>query len=290
MGDNFLRETLPVLQAIKSQSIKNNSAQPFIYEYYNVIPLFGTANAATDSFLGKIFNQMVEELNNRVRLLKYIIICLDKDIIEYLKQNDFGIQCLMHDAITWLARNIEIYLDLRRADIKKKNPGALWSSSEPRIVWVKMVPQPMIKNKGHIYSHSKKFNDILEDLVFTFKHTHILPIQFPDNKELFNRDGTLSNTGKVIFWREVNVQMRAFDGEKIDLKPTQISQEGGDHKRRQGGDAQVREKPPQKSDRKSSSEERTSKSLIIPYNYNDYLPDRKKVYRSRSRSHSRGRG
>ena len=219
IGDTFLREALPVLQSIKTQAAENNTIKPFLYEYYNLIPLFTSSNSYTKSFIAKIFNKLVAEMNNRAMLPKYMIIALDKDIIENLKQDDFGIQNLMHDAVHWLARNFEISLDLRRADIKEKNPGALWSSAEPRLVWVKMITRPMIKNRGHIFSHCKKFNDIIEDLIHTYKHTHVLPVEFPDNKELFERSGNLTNKGRVMFWREVNIQMRVFDGNKTNLRP-----------------------------------------------------------------------
>ena len=228
IGDTFLREALPVLQSIKTQAVENHTIKPFLYEYYNLIPLFASSNSYTKSFIAKTFNKLVAKMNNRTMLPKYMIIALDKDIIENLKQDDFGIQNLMHDAVHWLARNFEISLDLRRADIKEKNPGALWSSAEPRLVWVKMITRPMIKNRGHIFSHCKKFNDIIEDLIHTYKHTHVLPVEFPDNKKLFERSGNLTNKGRVMFWREVNIQMRVFDGNKTNLRPDEDNKKNKD--------------------------------------------------------------
>ena len=67
--------------------------------------------------------------------------------------------------------------------------------------------------------HCKKYNDVLDELPMHFKHSHIMPIKFPEDKELFDRAESLFNTGKIMFWREVNVQMRAFNDGKINLKP-----------------------------------------------------------------------
>ena len=103
LGDLFLYETFSVLQAIKAQAIENNSVLPFLQEYYNTIPLFASANSYNTSFLARILNELIDEMNNKVRLLKYVLICLDKNVIENLKQNDFAILQLIEDAVNWLA-------------------------------------------------------------------------------------------------------------------------------------------------------------------------------------------
>ena len=144
LGDLFLCETFPALQAIKAQAIESNSVLPFLQEYYNTIPLFASANSYNTSFLARILNELIDKMNIKVRLLKYVLMCLDKDVIKNLKQNNFAILQLIEVAVNRLAKQIEIVMDLRRVDLKAKNPGALWSSNELRLVWiwVKMITRP----------------------------------------------------------------------------------------------------------------------------------------------------
>ena len=99
--------------------------------------------------------------------------------------------------------------------------GSLSGSGEPRIIWVKALICPFIKNtdKGYIFSQCKKFNEILEEISQQFKHTHVMEAIIPDDDNTFDRMGNLTSVGKITLWREVNMQMHAFDKGKIDLRP-----------------------------------------------------------------------
>ena len=235
--------------------------KPFLYEYYNVVAEYPSTSNSLRSVIGKIFNCLVNALNENVRLPKYILICPDRDIIEYAKQNEFGASLMFEDLLDWLCRNFETVLDTRREDIRSKRHGALWSYAEPRLVWIQMIPRPFIDDpaKKFVFAQCKKFNETMEDIVLKFKHSHVMSISFPeDSSNLFDRMGFLSSSGKVAFWREVDKQMKAFDKSETDLRPGKRdktrdrsrSHSAGHHRTSQLPTSRL-PKPPQRSSKNS---------------------------------------
>ena len=251
IGDAFLRDIFPTLQAMNTQSVVAQKARPFMYEYYNVIPEYPVSSNYTKSTAVRIFNQLVSLMNEKERLPKYILLLPDKDILSYVNHKNFGIGQITLDLMNWLCKEIELALDLRREDIRYKRPGALWSSSEPRLVWVKMLTRPIISNdpkKDFIFAQRTKFNEILEEMVLKYKHSHIMPVKLADSPSvLFERNGSLSSNGKSAFWREVNKQMKLFDSSEIDLKPEiQKASKNQDHKSKGSKGSSKYWKPPSK--------------------------------------------
>ena len=177
----------------------------------------------TKSILSRIINEFIGALNKNDKLPRYVLIMLDKDFIEFLSMDDFGIGQLLYDMVNWLAKNIESTLDLRKEDIKAKNPGALWSASEPCLIWVPMLVRPILEGayKPHVFAQCKKFNEIIDEIAGNYKHSHVMPVVLPEDANLYDRSGNLSPNGKIILYREINMTMRAFDRSKIDLKPAQ---------------------------------------------------------------------
>ena len=139
VGDSFLREAYPALQAMRAKSVLDKIPKPYIYEYYNIIVKYPGANSNIRSSIARIFNEIVTGLNERTRLPRYILIILDKEMLDSADHNNFGIQQILSELIEWLARNIDKTIDLRKEDVRLKRPGAINSSGEPRVIWTKMV-------------------------------------------------------------------------------------------------------------------------------------------------------
>ena len=127
----------------------------------------------------RVYNALVEALNEKVRLPKYILIILDKDAIEGVMYRifDCGFKVVFREAIEWLIRNIEKALAMRKEDLRNKKPCALSTSAEPRLIWVTFLIRP--HNLHHsvtdMYKLVKKSNQVLEECVERFnRYNHIL--------------------------------------------------------------------------------------------------------------------
>ena len=59
--------------------------QPYIQEYYNVKPYFQTSR---DRVPARILNSLVDAINERQRLLRFLLVILDKDLL-----HDMNVSC-----------------------------------------------------------------------------------------------------------------------------------------------------------------------------------------------------
>ena len=217
-----MREIFASLQALRAKSVLDKKPKPYVYEYYNIVPLYSAKNSNTRSTLARIFNAVVGGLNDRVRIPRYIMFIIDSEILEAVDHNNFGIQQILSETLDWLARNVDKVIDLRREDVRMKRPGAISSSGEPRLIWTKMVVRPIIQDptKGHLYAQSRKFNDILEETVQKYKHSHIMELKVPaEEGRLFDKWGNLSGLGRDRYWSSLIQQLKQFDRAETDLRP-----------------------------------------------------------------------
>ena len=221
VGDAFLRDTFPVFQQLKKQTLEAKSVRPYLYDYYNITPLYSPVVSTTKSVVGRVHNEIIGQLNKKDKLPRYIVMLFDKDIIEDIDFDEFGVGQFFYDQLNWFANSVETALDLRKEDLKYKNPGSLWSNAEPRLIYVEMITRPIITNayKPVVFAQGRKFNETIHEIASYYKHSHVMNLSFPDDKTLFDRNGNLTPNGKVILWHEVIITMRAFDRNKIDLKP-----------------------------------------------------------------------
>ena len=118
VGDRFLREIWATLLSTKSQAAMQKKSKPYLFEYYNLQPFYPGVGNMTRSILTRILNKLIEALNeNRDHLPKYIIIALDKDLIEEVKFGGFGCKIVFGRTITWLCDNIHQALSTRIDDM-----------------------------------------------------------------------------------------------------------------------------------------------------------------------------
>ena len=223
VGDSFLREIFPSLQALRAKAVLDKNPKLYVYEYYNIIPRYSATNSNIRSTTARIFNEIVTALNERTRLPRYIIMVLDKEFLEAADHNNFGVQRIITDLLEWLVSNIDKTIDLRREDIRLKRPGAIASSGEPRIIWMKMLVRPIIQDpvKGFLFAQCRKLNESIVDTVMKYKHSHVMEIKFPsDDQRLFDKWGNLSGIGMQKYWSELIFQLKQFDRAETDLRPS----------------------------------------------------------------------
>ena len=223
VGDAFLRDLFPTLQALRAKAVLDEKVKPYIFEYYNIVPLYPAKSSNIRSTEARIFNELVGGLNERPKLPRYVLIVLDKEILESADHNNFGINRIVSELVDWMARNIDKTIDLRREDVRLKRPGAIASSGEPRIIWTKMVTRPIIQDptKGFLFAQTRKLNEAIEEIVAKYKHSHIMDIAVPsDDNRMFDKWGNLSGIGMDRYWNNLITQIKQFDRAETDLRPS----------------------------------------------------------------------
>ena len=222
VGDQFLRDIYPSLQAIRAKTTLDKAVKPYLFEYYNVIPRYAAMNSNIHPMLARVFNEIVTALNERTQLQRYIIIILDKEILEAADHNNFGIQRIISEMLDWLMHNIDKTIDLRREDVRLKRAGAIASSGEPCIIWTKMTTRPIIQDatKSFLFAECRKLNEIMDEIIPKYKHTHLMEVQVPsDDMRLFDKWGNLSGVGHEKYWGNFILQIKQFDRAETDLRP-----------------------------------------------------------------------
>ena len=203
-----------------NQAVNKHKPRPYTAENYNVIPLYAHQLKNMDNFLARVINSFVEKLNDNLdyHLPRYLVVMLDKDLIEAAKVYDYGVSRTLEDTLKWLLININQCIELRKSDLTKKRMGTVSSKSEPRILWVAMVPRPVSANK-QTFSLTRKFNNILEEVISGDKRSHIMKIHIDHDNGFFDRTGNLTPDGFIAFWRTFDSIMHDFEIGETNLSP-----------------------------------------------------------------------
>ena len=96
VGNHFLRENYNVLQDMRASTSAKLSVkdQLYIYQQYNIVLYFASGASRICSLMARVINWVIEGLNSKERLPKYVLIMLDKDLIDvtlryYVQRNSF---------------------------------------------------------------------------------------------------------------------------------------------------------------------------------------------------------
>ena len=172
------------------------------------------------SVLAKILNSTAEGLNNKPKLPRYVLIMLDKDLIEYFNYYEYSMGDMLTDTLKWLVKELMKQFDIRRDDLRTKRPGAIGVATEPRLIWIAMIVRPQIDGPmSKIFAARSKYNRVLEDVLSEFKYNHIMYLDTMKQANLFDSQGRLTAAGKTEMWNDVNHQIHLFDHEEWNLKP-----------------------------------------------------------------------
>ena len=196
--------------------------RPYLHANYNISAYYAPKQGLIRSFLARIINALITGINDAVpqHLPRYILIMLDADLIREAKVFDFGVSRMIEDCIKWLLINVNMAIETRKADLMEKRPGAVSSTSEPRIISISMIKRPEDRAAHkQIYVLTRKFNNILEDVIAGDKRLHLMKPHVEQNQQNFDIWGNLTTNGKTEFWKQVNQEMKRFDRGKTDLRP-----------------------------------------------------------------------
>ena len=196
MGDSFLREMWTTIIGTKNKAKLKNSLPPYIFDKYNVLPLYAVSSSLNKSCLGRMYNQFIDGLNENPWLPRYVIFLLDKDIIEVAHHNGFGCKQVFAKILTWFGLHIESAFEVRKDDLCGKRSGAFLQDAT--IIWVKMVARPYIRSaeKTFVFAQYNTFNSVLQSVMHRFANTRVISLYFPDDPSLFDATGLLSSNGE----------------------------------------------------------------------------------------------
>ena len=152
-------------------------------------PFHAGVNPQVRSFLARVTNVFAKGLNEQIppHLPQYMLMILDKDLVVNLGMYDYGISRAIEDMLKWLIINLNNMVEVRKQDLQKKRSGALSTSSEPRFIWIQMIQRPEHTLNKYKFSLTRKFNDILDDVISGDKRTHILKVHLETNESNFDR-------------------------------------------------------------------------------------------------------
>ena len=245
IGDHFLRETFSMFSAMAASAKTRGRPRPYLFDYFNVIHAFSRGNGVR-STIARIRNALVEMVNERDHLPKFLIVVADKDIVTYINHVNFGVSLRIQRCIDWLINNIERIITTRQEDIRSKRPGGV-RLIPTQVVWVKMLARPIEAGRSYnnVLSLKSKFNFILEESLAS-KGQKILEIESMGPAD-FDRNSNLTTTGKEQFWKELDYRMKKFDRAELDLTAVKNPQSNNSNGNGQGQDRRRLPEPPRKS-------------------------------------------
>ena len=217
--------------------MSKNEYQLYLQDYYNIFSYFYPTASTVKRAIARFINALIEALNDRERLPRYIIFILDKEIIEDVNIFNFRASKAINTNVNWLIRQANMMVRRKRLQILEKKPGAVYSG-DPKIIFTTMMKRATLYQRGSkmeaVCSLRSKFNDIVSSV--TAKHdNHLLQIRSCISPDHFDQFGNLSSKGKFEFWYEMDQLIQRFDTHKIKLLPHlhSMKQQNRSPKRRQ---------------------------------------------------------
>ena len=174
LGNEFLRNMEPSFWAAKQAS-----SSLYLTDNYNTKILYAEQWSNIRPFLAWVFNQLIKVLNEPPYILpRYILIMLDRDLITIAELFDYGVLHTIEDTLQWLLKKINQVIETRKQDLMGKRPGAVSTTSEPRLVWVSMLRRPDNLLNKQVHALAWKFNEVLEQVISGNQHSHFLKMEF----------------------------------------------------------------------------------------------------------------
>ena len=177
--------------------------------------------------IATIFNAVIEAINRRPRLPRFLVITPDKDTLNDIDVYEDNVKKIIRDNVFWLIRQVDLILRRRKIELMDKKPGTIFSG-DPKVILIRMIRRPEFK-KGlkptrleEVCILRPKFNDALNEAAMKYNF-NILTINSCTTSDHFDQLGSLSNKGKIAFWHELDDLLERFDKRIIHLKPNPLN-------------------------------------------------------------------
>ena len=142
----------------------------------------------------------------------------DKDVIEELKDEEYGANKLIKAQLQWLIWQVSCLLNARWEEPQKKRLGSIAKEST-KIIWLKMIAHPIssFPDLVKVLKLWHKFNETLEDLLVGQENMFVMSLTSLTEWHLFDISGNLTTPGKFQLWRELFQIMCQFDEGDVDV-------------------------------------------------------------------------
>ena len=218
MGDAFLKSIFDTVKKMKEQARVNNKSPPYLYEYYNVT---GFWKQNSRRVIRHTLNAFIEALNGGHCLPRFLVIVLDKDLIEDVDLYDFGASKEIYENLKWLIKQMDVLIKQKKTEIAAIKPGVLYST-DPKVILVMMLRCPLFFPVGSqmekVSSLRAKFNNALNDIAYEMEHS-IMSIDACNEEKHFDLLGCLNHYGQFTFWKQFHFLLQEFDKKKVELTP-----------------------------------------------------------------------
>ena len=117
---------------------KHTKDKTYMQEYYNINDYYFSQSNLMPSATSRIVNTAIEALNDRERLPRYMVIVIDKDLMDDLSDLQNNPVRDLVALINWIGRQLDIMIHRKRLQISEKRPGAV-NQNDPTVILVTMV-------------------------------------------------------------------------------------------------------------------------------------------------------
>ena len=228
-GDQCLSKSFTSFDAITRQirrKIKEGKSQirpQYLEQYYNVKGFYPESSKIHDTASDRILNAVVDALNGDDHLPRFLVVVVDKDILNYdIKEFDYGLYKNLAMITNWLTREVDIAIHRKKKSIRNKKPGALGPEDDPVVIYVDMMYRPERKDVSrklkNICDARYKFNCALHEAAEDQNH-RVMSIRSCTSLDDFDGSGNLTNRGKINLWYEIDDLLERFDEGSMKLIP-----------------------------------------------------------------------
>ena len=116
--------------------------------------------------LAKLINPLVDALNNRIRLPKFILMVPDRDFIINMITPKHSNSLIIGATLHYIIKEFDKIIDRRLTEIEEFKPGVGFLKEDlPNVIWVRMLRRPSSHDSDaqKIALLRSKFNSILEE-------------------------------------------------------------------------------------------------------------------------------
>ena len=153
--------------------------------------------------LRRICFALAKGLNDKSKLLKYIIIVLDDDIIQMVSYDQQGVLGLYGRLLEFLVDEIQRMIRERKAAL----PAKAVKFTYPTFYWVAApTNRALRKAESRI-----KFNLCLDSVLKKQSNMHMLKFKdhwLEDDNELFTHNGKISEYGYFKYWKAIDASFK----------------------------------------------------------------------------------
>ena len=176
---------------------KINYVTPYLLQFFNIKLIQKSDDVTNNLALSCTLNALIEAVNaGNMRLPKYIIVAMDRDILDDIDVGDPDAERMLPILVTWFVRQINTVLRRKCMDLLEKRPGAI-SGCLTKVIYVRML-RPIGKFDKHtmlVNGLRSKFNDALNDAVAKIEE-YMLTVSSYHQCEHYDHKGRLSEKGK----------------------------------------------------------------------------------------------